>query len=215
MPIGRQGLEPPCRLTRMQGWQLDAIRCAHFVPFGMSYLSLPYCGVALPPGSSVSSPEARKRELVTAVSLFLPNNFIPGFLAHIPRKGSPHSQMDDLVTSASQLFAASLGQLPWDPSHASRSLGGSRCSFFFSHGGIYTSTPSTLNDFLSDSNNYLLPGLRFLLFWLRFLPQKRTSQPRRPSHQAVAGFLIGNTPITYSLCLYKSFTGLTSLSTDT
>ncbi|KAL2189698.1 hypothetical protein L209DRAFT_135054 [Thermothelomyces heterothallicus CBS 203.75] len=98
MPTGgRQGLNPPPAMDQGSGWQLYAIRYSHLVPFGMSYLSLPSCGVALPPGSSLSSPEARERVLVTAVSLFPSRLFIPGFP---PTQGSPHCQMDDPVTSA-------------------------------------------------------------------------------------------------------------------
>jgi hypothetical protein len=69
---------------------VDAIRRAHSVPFGMYYLSLPYCGVVLPPGSSVSCLGTQKAGACHRCFIVSPDNFIPGFPAHVPRKG-PHT----------------------------------------------------------------------------------------------------------------------------
>jgi hypothetical protein len=92
---------------------------------------------------------------------FPPDNFIPGFPCPHPTQGSPHSQMDDLVTSV-QPFPhpepASMGSVSCEPCLVDRVV-------LFPREYIH---PLPVFRFLFWFK-YLLPGLHSYTLWLRFL----------------------------------------------
>ena len=77
---------PGCRMA------VDALRRTHFVPFGnYVLLELTLLRSSASPQDRLSLPrEPESGSLSPLFHCFPPDNFIPGFLAHIPRKG-PHT----------------------------------------------------------------------------------------------------------------------------
>jgi hypothetical protein len=183
MSTACQGPGPLSRPRVLEG-KVDALRRTHFVPFGnYVLLELTLLRSSASPQDRLSLPrEPESGSLSPLFHCFPPDNFIPGFPCPHPTQGSPHCQMDDLVTSVLSP-SRTPSQLPWDPSHASRSWW---IALFLFPGNIYIHSQSF--DSRSSSNNYLLLGLHsWSLAPFSLIIILSLTQPRRtPSHQVAA-----------------------------